>query len=109
MILIAIPNFIIAEFGSFTVFPHFSVLFIYRANFSEPRDCLGNVRRDDLPVAVKMRAEGIGDLFLGSFTFQTFRDGGKGFVALYQAVKARFCRRNDNRLTIKIMMDKVFI
>ena len=103
MILIAIPIFIIAEFGSFTVFPHFSVLFIYRANFSEPRDCLGNIRRDDLPVAVKTRAEGIGDMFLGSFTFQTFRDGGKGFVALYQAVKIRACGGNNKRLSVKLM------
>lgn len=103
MILIAIPIFIIAEFGSFTVFPHFSVLFIYRANFSEPRDCLGNIRRDDLPVAVKTRAEGIGDMFLGSFTFQTFRDGGKGFVALYQAVKIRACGGNNKCLSVKLM------
>ena len=103
MILIAVPNFRIAEFGSFTVFPHFSVLFIYRANFSEPRDCLGNVRRDDLPVAVKARAEGIDDFFLGSFIFQTFRDCGEGFVALYQAVEFCASGGNDDRLSAKLM------
>ena len=103
MILIAIPIFIIAEFGSFTVFPHFSVLFIYRANFSEPRDCLGNVRRDDLHVAVKACAEGIDNFFLGGVLFQTIRYDSKGFVALNQAVKIRACGGDDKCLSVKLM------
>ena len=103
MILIAIPNFIIAEFGSFTVFPHFSVLFIYRAYFSEPSYRFMNIGFDILPVAVKARAEGIDDFFLGSFIFQTFRDCGEGFVALYQAVEFCASGGNDDRLSAKLM------
>ena len=62
-----------------------------------------------LSVAVKALTEGIDDFFLGGVVLQTLRNRREGFVALNQAVKIRARGGDDDRLAVKLIVNKMLI